>query len=168
MALTDDNSNLGMVLPVQPMGNGGNGGFGFGDGNGFWFLILFFLLSFSVLLEVFTAAYRQSMESERISRAMLEAQDLADRLYAAEDTETLLSSLGFTHTGGQWILEQDEMTLTAETDTERYGSGMFCRQAVRASDPQGNVIVELYDYSPEHMLEGIGESVSWVAGVLRE
>ena len=44
MALTDDNSNLGMVLPVQPMGNGGNGGFGFGDGNGFWFLILFFLL----------------------------------------------------------------------------------------------------------------------------
>ena len=24
----------------------------------------------------------------------------------------------------------------------------------------GNVIVELYDYSPEHMLEGIGESVS--------
>lgn len=44
MALTDDNSNLGMVLPVQPMGNGGNGGYGFGDGNGFWFLILFFLL----------------------------------------------------------------------------------------------------------------------------
>ena len=44
MALTDDNSNLGMVLPVQPMGNGGNGGFGFGDGNGIWFLILFFLL----------------------------------------------------------------------------------------------------------------------------
>ena len=32
----------------------------------------------------------------------------------------------------------------------------------------GNVIVELYDYSPEHMLEGISESVSWVAGVLRE
>ena len=32
----------------------------------------------------------------------------------------------------------------------------------------GKVIVELYDYSPEHMLEGIGESVSWVAGVLRE
>jgi hypothetical protein len=27
---------------------------------------------------------------------------------------------------------------------------------------------ESYDYSPEHMLEGIGESVSWVAGVLRE
>lgn len=44
MALTDDNSNLGMVLPVQPIGNGGNGGFGFGDGNGLWFLILFFLL----------------------------------------------------------------------------------------------------------------------------
>ena len=43
MALTDDNTNMGMVLPVQPMGNG-NGGCGFGDGNGFWFLLLFFLL----------------------------------------------------------------------------------------------------------------------------
>lgn len=44
MALTDDNGNMGMVLPVQPMGNSNNGGFGFGDGNGWWFLILFFLL----------------------------------------------------------------------------------------------------------------------------
>ena len=43
MALTDDNANMGMVLPVQPMGNG-NSGCGFGDGNGFWFLLLFFLL----------------------------------------------------------------------------------------------------------------------------
>jgi len=31
----------------------------------------------------------------------------------------------------------------------------------------GNVIVELYDYSPKHMLEGISESISWVAGELR-
>jgi hypothetical protein len=30
--------------------------------------------------------------------------------------------------------------------------------AFRTAKP--NVIVELYDYSPEHMLEGIGESVS--------
>ena len=32
----------------------------------------------------------------------------------------------------------------------------------------GNVIVELYDYSPAHMLEGIRESVSWVAGELEK
>lgn len=45
MALTDDNNGISnMVLPVQPMGNGGNGGFGFGDGNGILLLILFFLL----------------------------------------------------------------------------------------------------------------------------
>jgi len=44
MALTDENTNGGMVMPVAPM-MGGNNGFGFGnDGNGFWFLILFFLL----------------------------------------------------------------------------------------------------------------------------
>ena len=45
MALTDDNMNGGMVMPVAPMMGGNNGGFGgFGDGNGWWILLLFFLL----------------------------------------------------------------------------------------------------------------------------
>ena len=44
MALTDENSNGSMIMPVTPMGNTGNG---FGDcfgGNGFWILLLFLLL----------------------------------------------------------------------------------------------------------------------------
>lgn len=44
MALTDENSNGGMIMPVTPLGNTGNG---FGDcfgGNGFWILLLFLLL----------------------------------------------------------------------------------------------------------------------------
>jgi len=44
MALTDDNMNSGMVMPVAPMMGGNQGGFGFGDGNGWWILLLFFLL----------------------------------------------------------------------------------------------------------------------------
>ena len=46
MALTDDMSGNGMVMPVAPMGNYGNGG-GFGDcfgGSGWWILLLFILL----------------------------------------------------------------------------------------------------------------------------
>ena len=44
MALTDDMSGNGMVMPVAPMGNYGNGGFGFGDNGSFWILLLFILL----------------------------------------------------------------------------------------------------------------------------
>ena len=44
MALTDDNMNSGMVMPVAPMMGNNQGGFGFGDGNGWWILLLFFLL----------------------------------------------------------------------------------------------------------------------------
>lgn len=47
MALEENGSNNGMVMPVAPMygGYGNNGGgFGFG-GDGLWFLILFFLLA---------------------------------------------------------------------------------------------------------------------------
>lgn len=44
MALTDESTNSGMIMPVTPMMGGNNNGFGFGDGNGWWFLILFFLM----------------------------------------------------------------------------------------------------------------------------
>lgn len=36
-------------------------------------------------------------------------------------------------------------------------------QRLKEMNYPGNVIVELYDYSKEHMLEGISESVKWVA-----
>ena len=35
-------------------------------------------------------------------------------------------------------------------------------QQLKEMDYSGNVIVELYDYSPEHMLSGIADSVNWV------
>lgn len=45
MALTDEN-NSGMVMPVQPLGNGYGGGNGFGGlgDNGWWILLLFLLV----------------------------------------------------------------------------------------------------------------------------
>jgi len=46
MALTDENSN-GMVMPVQPLGNGsgyGNGNGNCFDGSGWWVLLLFLLI----------------------------------------------------------------------------------------------------------------------------
>lgn len=50
------------------------------------------------------------------------------------------------------------------------GKGYICIKEIlnllKEQDYSGNVIVELFDYSPKHLLEGIGESVRWVAGVL--
>lgn len=44
MALTDENSGAGMVMPVSPMYGSGNGGFGDFGGSGWWILLLFILL----------------------------------------------------------------------------------------------------------------------------
>lgn len=47
MALMDENTGTGMVMPVAPMYGGGMGsgfGNGFGDSNGWWILLLFILL----------------------------------------------------------------------------------------------------------------------------
>ena len=38
---------------------------------------------------------------------------------------------------------------------------------LREQNYPGNVIVELYDYSPQHMLEGLRESVNWVRETLK-
>lgn len=45
MALTDENTNGGMVMPVAPMYGGNNNGFGNGfGGDGFWIILLFLLI----------------------------------------------------------------------------------------------------------------------------
>lgn len=45
MALTDENANGGMVMPVAPMYGGNNNGFGNGfGGDGFWIILLFLLI----------------------------------------------------------------------------------------------------------------------------
>ena len=46
MALSDGNSNNGMVMPVTPYGNNANGWGGFG-GDGAWWLLVLFLFAFN-------------------------------------------------------------------------------------------------------------------------
>ena len=50
---------------------------------------------------------------------MLEAQNIAEELYAAEDPDAVLASYGFTAEDGSWVLEKDgyllKVTLQEET-----------------------------------------------------
>jgi len=83
--------------------------------------VLFFALCAAVLLQVFAAARTLGGRAERDSQAMLEMQDLAERLYAAEDGQALLAADGFAAEGGVWTLEKDGYRLEAAlsmTETE--------------------------------------------------
>ena len=96
-------------------------------------VVMFFMLASTVLLQVFAAARNQSTRAELITRTLAEAQNIADRLYAADDPEELLNSLGFDQQSDLWLQQDEtrqiEVQITDETD--EYGT--FRRQEVRVT-----------------------------------
>lgn len=94
-------------------------------------VVMFFMLTTTVLLEVFTKADSFSLRSELLTVSMVEAQNVADRLYAAEDPDALLMSLGFESKNGTWVLEKESYQMEAVITPEVEDSGVFRRQLIR-------------------------------------
>ena len=94
-------------------------------------VVMFFMLTTTVLLEVFTKADSFSARSELLTVSMVEAQNVADRLYASEDPEGLLKSLGDESRNGIWTLEKETYQMEAVISPEVEDSGTFRRQLVR-------------------------------------
>ena len=94
-------------------------------------VVMFFMLTTTVLLEVFTKADSFSTSSELLTVSMVEAQNVADRLYAAEDPDALLKSLGFESKNGTWVLEKENYQMEAVITPEVEDSGVFRRQLIR-------------------------------------
>ncbi len=96
-------------------------------------VVMFFMLTTTVLLEVFTKADNFSTKSELLTVSMVEAQNVADRLYASDDPEELLDSLGFEAQDGKWILEKDSYQMEAVVTAETEDAGVFRRQIIRVT-----------------------------------
>ena len=96
-------------------------------------VVMFFMLTTTVLLEVFAKARQLSARSELLTDSLINAQNIADRLYASLDPEAALSSLGFVQDGDRWILEEENYLLEAVISEETDEAGTFRRQEVRVS-----------------------------------
>lgn len=96
-------------------------------------VVMFFMLTATVLLEVFTKANSFSTKSELLTVSMVEAQNVADRLYAADDPDKLLGSLGFEDQNGNWILEKDGYQMEVVVTSEIEDAGVFRRQIIRVT-----------------------------------
>ena len=93
-------------------------------------VIFFFMIASTVLLQVFAGARSQNAKAELLTEASVEAQNLAEQLYAAGDTKALLLSLGFSENDGQWRLEKENYTEKVFFSEETAESGRFLRQQV--------------------------------------
>ena len=93
-------------------------------------VIMFFMLSATFLMQVFSAARNQGEQADAYNRALVDAQNLAEQLYAAEDPEDQLGRLGFASDDGIWQMESDGLVTEVTLSEEAGNHGMLRQDSV--------------------------------------
>ena len=94
-------------------------------------VIFFFMISAAILVQVFADAKLKSRTAHATNASMLEAQNIAEDLYAAEDPDAVLNAYGFAEKDGAMILEKD---------------GYFLKVTIREQETESGVL-KTYDVS---------------------
>ena len=94
--------------------------------------VLFFALSSTVVLETFVVTRNQSRMANVCDEALVEAQNIADRLYATGDISGTLEQAGFTQDGQVWTLQMDEYVLRVTAQEETTTTGVLLDAEVSA------------------------------------
>ena len=98
--------------------------------------LLFFMLSATVLVQVFSGARSLSQKSEVEIRALAEAQNVADQLIAVSDRDQALADMGFDLSHGVWARADGDYTLYVEGGWVDGDNGRFWQGSVRAYCPK--------------------------------
>lgn len=85
--------------------------------------VLFFMLSATVLVRVFAAARNMTVRSGVESEAVVQAQNVAEALYAAEDPDAALEAMGFASSHGAWSLNMGGYTLYVTGSAQQTPAG---------------------------------------------
>ena len=94
--------------------------------------VFFFACSSTVVLRTFVVTRNQSREAGIYDTALMEAQNIADRLYASADYEVVLEQAGFTQDGQSWTLAQENYALRVTTEEEPTAAGVLLTAEVSA------------------------------------
>ena len=105
--------------------------------------VLFFALCATVILETFVSAWDYSSHAGVHSRAQLEVQDLAERIYAAEDVQLVLEEAGFSMENGLWQQKTDEYRMEVELDVHAESAGELRTALIRVVCKDEKIIAEL-------------------------
>lgn len=94
-------------------------------------VVLFFMLAATTLMEIFGAAKQNSNRASMCSEALLQTQNIAESLYAADSMEDSLAAMGFTQEmnmiqeGEYWLLHCDGYNLVATYRQEKTDAGLL-------------------------------------------
>ena len=88
-------------------------------------VIFFFMISAAILVQVFADAKLKSRTAHATNASMLEAQNVAEDLYATDDPDAVLAGYGFTAQDGSWVLEKDGYLLKVTLRSEESDFGVL-------------------------------------------
>ena len=94
--------------------------------------VLFFMLSATVLVRVFVTSRNLTVRSGVEVKALVEAQNVAEALYAAEDPEALLTEMEFGSSHGAWSRDYGDYSIYVTGETKQSGAGTLWEGAVSA------------------------------------
>ena len=94
--------------------------------------VLFFALSSTVILETFVVTRNQSRLADVYNVALMEAQNIADKLYASDDVEQTLEQAGFTADGDVWTYTEQIYNLRVTVTEEETAAGVLMNAEVSA------------------------------------
>ena len=94
--------------------------------------LLFFMLSATILVRVFASAREMSARSGVETRALAEAQNMADLIRVSEDVDAALEEQGFASSHGVWTRDDGEYTLYVEGVPQPSENGALWQGTVRA------------------------------------
>ena len=105
-------------------------------------VIFFFMISAAILVQVFADAKMKSENAKAMNASMLDAQNIAEDLYASEDPDAVLTSYGFAAENGSWVLEKDGYLLKVTLQAEQTETGELRTYEI-AGIRDGNTLLAL-------------------------
>ena len=94
--------------------------------------VLFFALCSTVILETFVAAREYSRRAGVQNEALVELQDLAERLYVEKEADQLMKARGFTPSDEGWELDAGDYTVEVKFAQEEAPAGTLNTALLRA------------------------------------
>ena len=85
--------------------------------------VLFFMLSATVIVNVFVTSRNMTVRSGVETEAIQEAQNVAEAIYAAEDIDQLMQELGFRSAHATWTKDYGDYTLYVSGELQSAGYG---------------------------------------------
>ena len=94
--------------------------------------VLFFMLSATVLIQVFATARGMTRKAGVENLALVEAQNVAETLVAADDVDAAMEKMEFRLYHGAWSRSYGDFTLYVESQDTPADAGVLWTGSVRA------------------------------------